>query len=99
MAGAPFLADSPCCVSCHFAWEEANVLPLLPDAIAAQILRAHAAIRRLNFSPYVVEEHGRWELELMRKYCPEDVCAMVEKDHQELEAMCPEWRWWEKSMT
>ena len=91
----------PCCASCHFFWEEANVFPLLPDDIREELERQHAAIRRLGFPPKIVDEHGENELVLMRMACDEyrandqpemcakltKVCAEVAHDHVCLERL------------
>ena len=93
--------EGPCCASCHFFWEEANVFPLLPDDVRAELERQHAAIRRLGFPPAIVDSHGRNELILMRQACEEHrangqhdlcaeltkVCAEVSHDHVCLELL------------
>ena len=81
------MQEGPCCASCHFYWEEENVFPLLPDHIRVQLEREHVAIRRLGFPPALVDQHGDRELELMRIYCTDAVCASVAHDHECLEGM------------
>ena len=93
--------QGPCCASCHFYWEEANVFPLLPDDIRETLVEQHEAIRRLGFPPKVVDEHGDNELILMKMACDQykankqfdmcekltAMCAAVAHDHVCLERL------------
>jgi len=79
MASEP---TEPCCVEGHLRWEEENILHMLPEKERRQILEEHAALRRLGYPPFLVEQHGARELDLMRKHCPEGICKTIENDHK-----------------
>lgn len=73
-----------CCVSCHFDFEEYEVLPYLPAVLRTRILREHNDLRAKGYPPDEVEEHARWEMDFVRKYCPAEITLQVERDHDHL---------------
>ncbi len=74
-----------CCLKCHFRWEEREVLPYLPPDVQDRLLREHAAIERCGFPKSLVDDHGDRELVPMRRYCPPELVAAVEADHEHLD--------------
>lgn len=73
--------DRACCLECHFAMEERELLPWLPPAAQAAILDEHQALRARGFPHSAVTEHSHREMRLYRQYCPAELVAQVEADH------------------
>lgn len=74
--------DRNCCIECHFTYEEALALPYLPRDLQQRIVDEHAALERLGFPERLVILHAKWEEKVFRRYCPADVCELIEQDHE-----------------
>lgn len=74
--------DRACCLECHFAMEERELLPWLPPAAQAAILQEHQELRARGFPHAGVTAHSHREIRLYRQYCPAELVAQVEADHQ-----------------
>lgn len=74
-------SKTSCCVKCHFEYEEAEALPYLPTRVRNRILAEHEELRANGFPPDAVEEHAEREMPWLRKYCPPEVIARCELDH------------------
>ena len=74
--------DRACCLECHFAMEERELLPFLPPQAQAAIRTEHQALRARGFPHAAVTEHSHREMRLYRRYCPAELVAQVETDHQ-----------------
>jgi len=74
--------DRACCLECHFAMEERELFPHLPAVAQAALRDEHADLRRRGFPHAQTNEHSRREMRLYRQYCPPELVARVEADHQ-----------------
>jgi hypothetical protein len=74
--------DRACCLECHFAMEERELFPFLPDAAQQALRWDHDMLRARGFPHAEVTEHSHREMRLYRRYCPAELVAQVETDHQ-----------------
>jgi hypothetical protein len=62
--------------------EERELLPYLPAQAQAAIRQEHQELRARGFPHAGVTEHSHREIRLYRHYCPGELVAQVEADHQ-----------------
>lgn len=70
-----------CCLQCHFSFEEKHLLPYLPLDLQDLIRAQHQWLILHGFPPEWMDHHSRQEEEWYRQYCPPELVAQVEEDH------------------
>lgn len=73
--------DANCCLECHFSYEEQIALPYLPAHLQRRLQGEHAHLMRNGFPSDAVQAHAEREMAWFRRYCPPEVVALVEHDH------------------
>ncbi len=75
--------DVACCLECHFAYEEKYAFPYLPNAVQHRLRREHKRIKARGFRHDEIQLHSEREEQVFRTYCPPEICAQIEQDHDE----------------
>ncbi len=75
-----------CCLSCHYAYEERVCGPHLPAWARKWLTDQHDLLHAKGNPPELVKKHAEQEMVLFQRYCPPDVVAQVEADHDHLSA-------------
>jgi hypothetical protein len=75
--------DAACCLECHFSYEEKYALPYLPAAAQHRLRREHKQLLAEGLPPHKIHEHAEREMEWFRTYCPPEIVAQIDFDHQE----------------
>ncbi len=70
------------CVNCHMAAEERHAFPYLPRQIRAWLKSEHVRLRQLGFPAQAVIDHSEEEMRIFRRYCPPEIIAQIEDDHE-----------------
>ena len=78
--------DVACCTNCHFSWEERHCFPHLPASARHILQTEHKRLKEAGYPRLDVLAHSAHEMMYFRAYCPPDLVAQVERDHQEYEA-------------
>ena len=69
------------CVNCHLRSEERHAFPYLPRHFQAWLRAEHDRLRRQGFPAQAVIDHSVEEMAIFRRYCPPEVIAQIEDDH------------------
>ena len=70
-----------CCLECHFTYEEELAAPYLPLHLRNQLRAQHEYLIAIRLPHDEVQKHAAWEEQVFRMYCPPEVCAQIERDH------------------
>lgn len=73
--------DANCCLECHFSYEEQIALPYLPAHLQRRLVDEHQRLMRNGLPSDAVKAHSERELAWFRRYCPPEIVALVEHDH------------------
>jgi hypothetical protein len=89
VADAPLTENSPpCCLECHFAFEEEHVLPHLPQRTQTAIKRDHAKLRRAlsrgRLDRAMITAHSEAEETLFAEYVPLELRARMTAEHRKI---------------
>lgn len=74
--------ERTCCVECHFDLEEEKALPYLPYHLQVRLREEHRWLLANGAPRACVVAHAKREMEWFRKYCPDWIVAVLDKDHQ-----------------
>jgi hypothetical protein len=70
-----------CCLECHFGYEETLALPHLPPVWQERVRDEHVWLEANGFPAAEVAAHALWEEEVFRRFCPTEICEILERDH------------------
>jgi len=74
------------CVQCHFAFEERELFPYLPEEVRAQLQGEHDWLKRNSYPAVSVIRHSKREIALFHQWCPAHLVAQAEADHANFDA-------------
>lgn len=78
--------DVACCLECHFAYEEKHCFPHLPASARHILKQEHRRLKKAGYPHAQVAAHSEQEMRYFRAYCPPDLVAQIDRDHQEHDA-------------
>lgn len=73
-----------CCAPCHFAWEERELLPHLPETLRRELLRQHGELRRAGMPPTMLDAHAMWEDVALAPHLPAHLSERLRASHREM---------------
>lgn len=74
----------PCCLDCHFDYEEQMAKKHLPLPLYAQLLKEHAALNKAGHPAAAVEAHAEREMGWFREHFPDGAVAKIDADHEKI---------------
>lgn len=69
------------CIKCHFAFEERELFPYLPEFVRDRLQGEHDWLKRNDYPASSVIIHSQNETSVFRTWCPPELAAQAEADH------------------